>query len=206
MSLGWTASHNQQQQRERQPPHDCLTRRSPERVRKLRRLHKVHEMHLDFSEADASRRVLPGGAPPIGAASIEPSRALSDGCFYDIHANVWWLTPATVLMFACAASSIPFGSWVLATSRWPSWMKGLLKWPLGDRITDRVIRLQGWSYLFVGAASLVLTVLLLASPSLLANNTLLVRWLVGGVLSITVLLLLCGVVPYVRSVVLSYRP
>jgi hypothetical protein len=85
-------------------------------------------------------------------------------------------------------------------------MKGLLKWPLGDRITERVIRLQGWSYLFVGAASLVLTVLLLASPVLLANNTLLVRWLVGGVLSITVLLLLCGVVPYVRSVVLSYRP
>jgi hypothetical protein len=32
-----------------------------------------------------------------------------------------------------------------------------------------------------------------------------VCWLVGAVLSITVLLSLCGLVPYVRSVVLSHR-
>jgi Na+/melibiose symporter-like transporter len=84
-------------------------------------------------------------------------------------------------------------------------MRGLLKWPLGDRVTERVIRLQGWSYLFVGASSLVLTVLLLVLPGLLDNDTAPVRWLVAGVLSISVLLMLCGVVPYVRSVVLSYR-
>jgi hypothetical protein len=84
-------------------------------------------------------------------------------------------------------------------------MKGLLKWPLGDRITERVIRLQGWSYLFVGAAALVLTLLLLVVPVLLANDTVPVRELVGAVLSITVLLSLCGVVPYVRSVVLSHH-
>ncbi len=120
-------------------------------------------------------------------------------------ATLWWLIPATVLMFACAASSIPFGAWVLATSRWPSWMKGLLKWPLGNQLSRPVIRLQGWSYLFVGASSLVLTVLLLVLPALLDNDTVPVRWIVAGVLSISVLLMLCGLVPYVRSVVLSYR-
>ncbi|HEY8798789.1 MAG TPA: hypothetical protein VIO85_13090 [Candidatus Dormibacteraeota bacterium] len=68
-----------------------------------------------------------------------------------------------------------------------------------------MIRLQGWSYLFVGASSLVLTVLLLVLPALLDNDTVPVRWIVAGVLSISVLLMLCGLVPYVRSVVLSYR-
>src|SRR5712691_1443295 len=118
--------------------------------------------------------------------------------------SVWWLTPATVLMFVCAASSIPVGVWFLATSQWPYWMKGPLKWPLGDRLTERVVKLQGWSYLFVGAASLVLTLLLLVLPILVAHETLLMRWLVAGVLLISVLLTLCGVVPYVRSVVLSH--
>jgi len=68
-----------------------------------------------------------------------------------------------------------------------------------------VIRLRGWSYLFVGASSLVLTVLLLVLPALLDNDTVPVRWIVAGVLSISVLLMFCGLVPYVRSVVLSYR-
>ena len=68
-----------------------------------------------------------------------------------------------------------------------------------------MIRLQGWSYLFVGASSLVLTVLLLVLPALLDNDTVPVRWIVAGVLSISVLLMFCGLVPYVRSVVLSYR-
>lgn len=120
-------------------------------------------------------------------------------------ATVWWLDPAIVLMFACAASSIPLGVWVLATTKWPSWIKGWLKWPLGDQLSKRVIRLQGWSYIFVGAASLVLLVLLVVLPALLADDALPVRWIVGGVLSFTVLLLVCGVVPYVRSVRLSYR-
>jgi hypothetical protein len=85
---------------------------------------------------------------------------------------LWWLIPATVVMFACAASSIPFGAWVLATSKWPSWMKGPLKWPLGDNLSGRVVMLQGWSYVFVGAASLVLTALLVAFPMLLGETTL----------------------------------
>jgi hypothetical protein len=118
---------------------------------------------------------------------------------------LWWLIPATVVMFACAASSIPFGAWVLATSKWPSWMKGPLKWPLGDNLSGRVVMLQGWSYVFVGAASLVLTALLVAFPMLLGETTLPVRWIVGMVLSLSVLLLICGVVPYVRSLLLSYR-
>lgn len=81
-----------------------------------------------------------------------------------------------------------------------------MKWPLGDNLSARVIRLQGWSYVFVGGASLVLTVLLLSLPGMLANSNLPVRQVVGVVLSFTVLLTICGVVPYVRSVALSYRP
>ena len=108
-------------------------------------------------------------------------------------------------MFACAAFSTPIGVWVLAKSKWPTWTKGPLKWPLGDNLSGRVVLLQGWSYVFVGAASLVLTVLLVLLPALLEDNTLPVRSIVGVVLSISVLLLLCGVVPYVWSVVLSNR-
>lgn len=158
------------------------------------------ELHGD--EPSAQRVPEPGNPPQTLRSAALADRARLSG--YSLP-TLWWLIPATVLIFACAASSIPFGAWVLATSRWPSWMKGLLKWPLGDQLTPRVIRLQGWSYLFVGLASLVLTVLLLVFAVLLANDTPMVRWLVGGVLSITVLLTLCGVVPYVRSVVLSYR-
>ena len=84
-------------------------------------------------------------------------------------------------------------------------MKGPLKWPLGNHLSGRVVKLQGWSYVFVGAASLVLTALLVAFPMLLGDSTLPVRWIVGLVLSLSVLLLVCGVVPYVWSVVLSYR-
>jgi hypothetical protein len=76
---------------------------------------------------------------------------------------------------------------------------------LGNQLSGPVIRLRGWSYLFVGASSLVLTVLLLVLPALLDNDTVPVRWIVAGVLSISVLLMFCGLVPYVRSVVLSYR-
>ena len=108
-------------------------------------------------------------------------------------------------MFACAASSIPLGAWVLATSKWPSWLRGKLKWPLGDHLSPRVIRMQGWSYVFVGAASFVLTILLLFLPAMLADDTFPIRLVVGVVLSITVLLTICGVVPYARSVMLSYR-
>ena len=120
-------------------------------------------------------------------------------------ATLWWFIPATVLMFACAAASIPFGAWMLFTSRWPAWMRGWLRWPLGDHLSPRVIRLQGWSYVFIGEASLVLTVLLLFLPAMLGGPTLQLRVIVGMVLSISVLLLICGVVPYVRSVMLSYH-
>jgi hypothetical protein len=66
----------------------------------------------------------------------------------------------------------------------------------GYNLSGHVVTLQGWSYVFVGAASLLLTALLVVFPTLLGNNTLPVRWIVGGVLSFGVLLMLCGVVPY----------
>jgi hypothetical protein len=84
-------------------------------------------------------------------------------------------------------------------------MKGPLKWPLGDHMTGRVIKLQGWAYVFVGAASLVLMLLLLLLPALLADDALPARWIVGVTLATVLLLTLCGTVPFVWSVALSYR-
>jgi hypothetical protein len=118
---------------------------------------------------------------------------------------MWWLVPAIIVMFACAASSIPMGAWLLATSRWPSWMRGALKWPLGNSLSTQVIRLQGWAYLLAGGASLVLLAFLLALPALLASDPLTARWIVGVVLVVTVALTLAGCVPYVRSVRMSRR-
>jgi hypothetical protein len=118
---------------------------------------------------------------------------------------MWWLTPAIVVMLACAASSIPMGAWVLATSRWPTWMRGALKWPLGDRLSPQVIALQGWAYVLIGSASLLLFGLLVMLPVLLSTGDLPVRWIVSAVLVIAVGLLLGGCVPYVRSVTLSRR-
>ena len=119
---------------------------------------------------------------------------------------MWWLVPATVVMFACAATSIPFGVWVLATSRWPSWMRGRLIWPLGDRMSHRVVVLQGWSYVLIGAASLLMTLLLLVLPALIADTAVPVRWIVGVVLVFVVALLTSGTIPYIRSVRMSRGP
>lgn len=115
----------------------------------------------------------------------------------------WWLVPAMLALFACFATSIPMGVWLLVTSRWPSWMRGGLKWPLGNRISPNVVALQGWSYLLIGAASLVLCALLVAFPTLLTSTGLPVRFIVGVTLLVVVLLLICGCVPYVRSVRMS---
>ena len=161
-----------------------------------------------FPRANAALRLGQFPFPLVAEDNGEPEtrlRGWNEGTPDYCLATLWWFVPATVLMFACAASSIPLGAWVLATSKWPSWLRGKLKWPLGDHLSPRVIRMQGWSYVFVGAASLVLTILLLFLPAILADNTFPIRLVVGVVLSITVLLTICGVVPYARSVMLSYR-
>ena len=118
---------------------------------------------------------------------------------------VWWLAPGMVLMFLCAASSIPFGAWTLYQSRLPSWMKGLLKWPLGDNLSPAVATLQGWANLFIGTASLVLLLLLAALPALLRGETAATRVTAGAVLLFVTLLLIPGVVLYFRSVVVSHQ-
>jgi hypothetical protein len=46
------------------------------------------------------------------------------------------------------------GIWLFAKSRLPSWMKGIWKWPLGDRYPAAVAHLLGWSAVLVGAACL----------------------------------------------------
>lgn len=100
-------------------------------------------------------------------------------------------------MFLCGASGIPFGAWVIAKSRLPSWMKGIWKWPLGNNLTSEVANLQGWASGLVGAGSLVLLVPLLLLPRVNLVSR------VG--LVVTVLFVLVGLVAYVRSVVVSYR-
>lgn len=117
----------------------------------------------------------------------------------------WWFALAAVAIFVCFTTSIPMGVWLLATSRWPSWMRGALKWPLGDRLSPEVVALQGWGYLLVGAASLVLFALLVALPTLLTSSGLPVRPIVAMTLLVVVVLLICGCVPYMRSVGMSRR-
>ncbi len=78
-----------------------------------------------------------------------------------------------------------------------------MRWPLGSRLSPQVIRLQGWANLFIGCASLVLAVLAVALPGLLSSPTVPARWIVFTTVAIAVDLLICGLVPYVRSVRLS---
>ncbi|HEY1420893.1 MAG TPA: hypothetical protein VGG90_09325, partial [Candidatus Dormibacteraeota bacterium] len=79
-------------------------------------------------------------------------------------------------------------------------------WPLGDGLTPRVVALQGWSYVLIGAASTLLFVLLLFLPGMLAKeDPVILRWVVGVVLAIAVGLALAATVPYVRSVRMSRR-
>ena len=104
---------------------------------------------------------------------------------------------------ACVVTSVPVGVSVLLTSRLPTWMKGWIKWPLGDNLSPEVVRLFGFANVLIGASSLVLAALVLALPGLLTSRDLPVRWIVGSVLAVTVVLLVAGVVPYIRSVLVS---
>ena len=96
-----------------------------------------------------------------------------------------------------AGSTIPFGAWVIAKSRLPSWMRVIWKWPLGDNLSPEVTVWQGWAGVSVGVAALVALVPVLRLPDPTATSR-------AGV-AVAVLFLLVGVVAYVRSIVLSYR-
>ena len=111
--------------------------------------------------------------------------------------GVVWRAVGVVLLVLCGASGIPFGAWVIAKSRLPSWMKGIWKWPLGNNISPEVANLQGWASALVGAGSLVLLIPLLLLPTRDAVSR------VG--LVVAVLFVLVGLVAYVRSIVVSYR-
>lgn len=111
--------------------------------------------------------------------------------------------PAVILMGLCAATSIPFGVWLLATSRWPARLRGPMKWPVGDRISEDVIRLQGWANALVGLASLILGALCFELPAILGYGQ--GRWVVISVLAVVMALVIPGTAVYLRSVRLS-RP
>jgi FKBP-type peptidyl-prolyl cis-trans isomerase FkpA len=110
---------------------------------------------------------------------------------------MWRVIGAAVLVL-CAASTIPFGAWVIAKSRLPSWMRGIWKWPLGENLSPEVVYWQGWAGVGVGAAALVTLIPLLNGPDGSAISR-------AG-LALAILFLIVGVVAYVRSVVLSQRP
>jgi hypothetical protein len=57
--------------------------------------------------------------------------------------------------------------------------------------------------LLIGAACLVLTLLLISLPALLAGDTVTARWMDGVVLAVAVGLSLSGLVLYIRSVIES---
>ncbi len=58
----------------------------------------------------------------------------------------------TVLLIAGGLLLVGFGSWMVYSSRLPSWVKGIWKWPLGDNLSPTVARLMGWSAFLVGVA------------------------------------------------------
>lgn len=108
-----------------------------------------------------------------------------------------WRVVGAVVLILGAALTIPFGAWVIAKSRLPSWMRGIWKWPLGDNLSLEAVNLQGWAGVLVGGGALVALVPLLRLPDGSATSR-------TGV-AVAVLFLLVGVVAYVRSIVLSYR-
>lgn len=52
----------------------------------------------------------------------------------------------------------PTGGWFIANGRLPGWMRGPLKWPLGNTLTPRIVIMQGWAGIFVGLALLEIEV------------------------------------------------
>jgi hypothetical protein len=110
---------------------------------------------------------------------------------------VWWSTPAIVLVLACAAIAIPMGAWMLAKSRLPSWAKGIWVWPMGDNRSVAVAKQLGAALLLIGAACVVLVVVVLRVEQ--HDVEFWVAW------TATVLLLVVGIAVYSRSVVLSHR-
>jgi hypothetical protein len=110
---------------------------------------------------------------------------------------VWWSTPAIVLVLICAAIAIPMGAWMLAKSRLPSWAKGIWVWPMGDNLSVPVAKQLGWALLLVGAACLVLVLVVVRMTQ--HDMEFWVAW------TATVILLVAGIVVYSRSVMLSHR-
>jgi FKBP-type peptidyl-prolyl cis-trans isomerase FkpA len=108
-----------------------------------------------------------------------------------------WRDVGAVVLVLGGALTLPFGAWVIAKSRLPSWMRGIWKWPLGDNLSPEVAKLQGWAAVLAGAAALLTLVPLLRLPERDVTSR--------AVLAVAVLFLLVCVAAYVRSIVLSYR-
>src|SRR5258708_29420717 len=67
-----------------------------------------------------------------------------------------------LMIFLALACVFAFGQgiWFFATSRLPSWMKGIWKWPLGDNHPASVAHLIGWASVLAGGAAVPTLVVL----------------------------------------------
>jgi hypothetical protein len=68
-----------------------------------------------------------------------------------------------LLMLALAV--IGFGVWIIACRRLPSWVKGPLRWPLGDVVTPRIAVIVGWASAIAGVGLVIVTSAVRTSPS-----------------------------------------
>jgi hypothetical protein len=71
-------------------------------------------------------------------------------------------------------------------------MKGVWRWPLGDNATPMVARLQGWSCVLVGVASIVASVLQLLPHTTALFGAMIAMFFAGA-----------GLFPWIWSVQLS---
>jgi hypothetical protein len=76
-------------------------------------------------------------------------------------------------------------------------MRGFWKWPMGDNLSAAVVKQVGLAGILLGSASLTLVIVVVVLP--LRDIRFWVAW------TVTVLLLVVGLVVYVRGVALSYR-
>jgi hypothetical protein len=76
-------------------------------------------------------------------------------------------------------------------------MRGIWKWPRGDNLSAGVVKQLGFAGILLGASSLTLVMVVLVLP--LRDARFWFAW------AVTVLLLVIGLVVYIRSVALSHK-
>jgi hypothetical protein len=97
------------------------------------------------------------------------------------------------LAIALGVALVSFGGWLMARASLPRWVKGIWR-PLGSNLIAPIIHMQGCGYVLIGISCWAASALHLLTPRSAA------AWAAAAV---TLLLLACGPVLYVRSLLLS---